>query len=57
MIGKQISIALIGCGRISKSHINAIIENYERCELAAIVDNSKIQIDNSLKLIYEKYKL
>ena len=41
-------IALVGCGRISKSHIKSIIKNSERCELCAICDN------NSYKLTFRE---
>ena len=48
----KIKIAIVGCGRISKKHITAIIEEYKRCELVALCDNYQISIDN----IYNFYK-
>ncbi len=37
---QKINIAIVGCGRISKSHINAISNELNRCSLVAICDNS-----------------
>lgn len=42
----KIKIAIVGCGRISKKHITAIIKEYNRCELVALCDNNEISIDN-----------
>ena len=41
----KIKIAIVGCGRISKKHITAIIEDYKRCELVALCDNYEISLD------------
>ena len=49
---KKTKIAIIGCGRISKKHILAIISEYKRCELVAICD-SKVERMND---IYNFYK-
>ncbi len=43
----KINIAIIGCGRISKKHIKAIIGEYRRCELVAICDNNMDRIENT----------
>ena len=40
----KIKIAIVGCGRISKKHISAIIREYERSELVAICDNNEDRI-------------
>lgn len=49
---QKINIALIGCGRISKKHITAIIKEKKRCNLIAICDSSK----EKLELTYSFYK-
>ena len=38
---KKIKIALVGCGRISKNHINAIVNENKRCQLVALCDSSQ----------------
>ena len=48
----KIKVAIIGCGRICKKHILAIINENERCELVAICDNNEKKIEN----IYDFYK-
>ena len=53
-------IALVGCGRISKSHIKSIIANFKRCELYAICDSDSDKLNLALKLIkdeLQRYKL
>ena len=35
---RKIRFALVGCGRISQSHVNAIAAHAERCELVAVCD-------------------
>ena len=42
----KINIAIVGCGRISKKHVSAIIQEYKRCHLIAICDNKKERIKN-----------
>ena len=42
----KIQIAIVGCGRICKKHILAIISEKERCELVAICDNNEKKIEN-----------
>ena len=49
MTKRKINIAIIGCGRISKSHIRAILEEKDRCNLIAICDESKENLDNTYK--------
>ena len=48
----KINIAIIGCGRISKKHISAMIQEYKRCNLIAICDNNKERIND----IYDFYR-
>ena len=48
------NIVLVGCGRISKSHIISIIKNHRKCNLAALCDSSKIKLDNAQILIKEE---
>tara|TARA_B100000073_G_scaffold348470_1_gene367579 strand:+ start:17408 stop:18556 length:1149 start_codon:yes stop_codon:yes gene_type:complete len=44
---KKINIALVGCGRISKNHIKAIILNYSKIEFVAICDNDLERLNNA----------
>ena len=53
MISNKINIALLGCGRISKSHINAILSEKDRCNLVAICDNSKERIKSATQYTQE----
>ena len=46
IIPRKIKVAIVGCGRICKKHILAIISEYERCELIAICDNNEKKIEN-----------
>lgn len=34
----KLNFAIIGCGRISKNHVDALINNYENCNLVAVCD-------------------
>ena len=47
MISNKINIALLGCGRISKSHIKAILSEKDRCHLVAICEESKEKIKSA----------
>ena len=47
---KRIKIALIGCGRISKKHLQAIESNIDRIQLVALCDTNKKILMNSVKL-------
>ena len=42
---RKIRIAVIGCGRISKNHFDAISKNKENIELVAVCDTNQIQLD------------
>lgn len=48
--GKKIKIGLVGCGRISKNHIKSISLNSEFCELVALCDVNKKNLENSYEL-------
>ncbi len=52
----KINIALIGCGRISKNHINAIVNENKRCNLAALCDTSDERIKNAKNILNEALK-
>ena len=47
---RKIRIAVIGCGRISKNHFDAISKNKENIELVAVCDTNQIQLDENGKL-------
>ena len=55
MISNKINIALLGCGRISKSHIKAILSEKDRCNLIAICDESKEKIKSATKYFQELF--
>jgi len=46
IILRKIKVAIVGCGRICKKHILAIISENKRCELVAICDNNQKKIEN-----------
>ena len=54
----KLRIGLLGCGRISKNHLKSIVDNYDKCELVALCDNSQenIQSANSFYKDYCKLK-
>lgn len=52
----RIRIALVGCGRISRNHIQAIALHHERAELVALCDTEQNRIDSAQKLITEAAK-
>lgn len=47
---KKLKFAIIGCGRISYKHIEALVNNYENAELAAVCD---LNIENANKRAIE----
>ena len=60
MYKKKINIALLGCGKISRNHINAIISEKNRCNLVAICDTSNKNLNsttNYLKEVLKKNKI
>jgi UDP-N-acetyl-2-amino-2-deoxyglucuronate dehydrogenase len=42
IINRKIRIAVIGCGRISKSHFDSIEKHNDRVELVAVCDNNQV---------------
>lgn len=42
ILNRKIKIALVGCGRIAKSHLRAITEHEQHLNLVAICDNSDV---------------
>ena len=55
MINKSnIKIGLVGCGRISKYHINSIL-SFKNFNLVAICDNDKKKLENYRHINCEKY--
>ena len=53
MLKRKINIAILGCGRISKSHINAIVKEYRRCNLIALCDSSKDNLESTYEYVSE----
>ena len=52
---KKISIALVGLGRISQKHIEAILKLYKRAKIVAICDTVDHLINNAENLIKDEY--
>lgn len=48
---RRIRIALVGCGRISRNHINSIAVHHERAELVAICDTQPERLDQAQQII------
>ena len=51
-----IKVAIIGCGRISKNHVNAIFNEHKRSKIVAICDTSKERIESALLMIKNLFK-
>lgn len=51
---KKQKIALIGCGRISPNHIEAIYHSKDRVELVAICDLNQEKLETTIKLLKGK---
>ena len=51
---EKINIGIVGCGRISRNHIMAIIDQYERCKLIAICDTEKDKLKNAKNFYFEE---
>ena len=49
----KIKIALVGCGRISRKHFNAIYALSDQCTLHAICDISEDRLDSALRSLHE----
>ena len=43
----KLNIAILGCGRICRSHLKAILEERNRCNLIALCDNSLEKLDST----------
>tara|TARA_B100000212_G_C27382803_1_gene537861 strand:- start:3590 stop:4690 length:1101 start_codon:yes stop_codon:yes gene_type:complete len=56
-INNKINIGLVGCGRISKNHIKAIVKEYKRCNLVAICDTDKNRLNNAKEIYYEEINI
>jgi UDP-N-acetyl-2-amino-2-deoxyglucuronate dehydrogenase len=41
ILGRKINVALVGCGRISKNHLQAITEHQDRLNLTAVCDRDE----------------
>ncbi len=50
---RRIRVALVGCGRISRNHINAIAEHQDRAELVAICDTQPERLAQAEQLIIQ----
>lgn len=48
---RRIRIALVGCGRISRNHINSIAVHHERAELVAICDSQPERLEQAQQII------
>ena len=53
---KKIKVALIGCGRISKNHIKALLSLKEKVEIIALCDVKEQNIKKALLEISDTYK-
>ena len=47
------NIALVGCGRITKNHFKAILNNGSKCNLKAICDNSLKRLSETREFLSE----
>ena len=57
MVKKKLNIALVGCGRISKSHIKAIIQVDSQARLIAICDENKERVIETENFFIEQLKI
>ena len=53
---RKINVAIVGCGRISKNHINAIALHFESSILVAFCDTSLERLKEAQRLLNEAYK-
>lgn len=60
MVDKKLRYGLIGCGRISSCHIEAVLKNRENVDLVAVCDVEKKRaeslVGNKKIIIYKDYK-
>ena len=54
-MSKKLNLAILGCGRISRSHIKAIIKERERCNLIAICDKSSKKMEETFNYVKEEF--
>ena len=54
-MNKILNFAILGCGRISKSHIQAIIKEGKRCNLIAICDESLENLNKTFNYVKEEF--
>ena len=54
-MNKILNFAILGCGRISKSHIKAIIKEGKRCNLIAICDKSSKKMEETFNYVKEEF--
>lgn len=47
--GRKIKFAVVGCGRISQNHIEAIAKHSERCEVTGVCDTAPAALDAAVK--------
>ena len=52
--GRKINVALIGCGRISNRHIQAILKNQDNLILNAICDSDEEKLINKKNIILKE---
>ena len=56
---KKYNIAIIGCGRISKRHIDSLFKLKEKCNIIALCDNNEERLTKGrdyIKKIFESYR-
>ena len=49
IIDRKIRFALVGCGRISKNHIDAIEQHSENCEFVDVCDNDPEALESAVE--------
>jgi UDP-N-acetyl-2-amino-2-deoxyglucuronate dehydrogenase len=49
IVGRRVTIALVGCGRISQKHIEAIEAHRDRIELTAVCDSDQLALEAAVK--------
>lgn len=54
ILNRKIKVALVGCGRISGSHFQAIQQNNKDLELVAICDTNSIRLDQTMQILQIK---
>ncbi|HXK56148.1 MAG TPA: Gfo/Idh/MocA family oxidoreductase, partial [Gammaproteobacteria bacterium] len=49
IIGRKIRLALVGCGRISAKHFDAVDKHSDRIELISVCDNDPNRLEKAVK--------